>query len=45
MTMKPLPILWQRLVAEGKTCDRCQATHQEMQRAIERLRRSRPLSY
>ena len=40
MTMKPLPILWQRLVAEGKTCDRCNATYQEMQRAIEKLRQS-----
>jgi len=38
--MKPLPILWQRLVAEGKTCDRCSATYQEMQRAIEKLRQS-----
>ena len=43
--MTPLPILWQRLVsAEGKTCDRCGATYQEMQRAIEKLRHSlRPL--
>lgn len=42
--MKPLPILWQRLVSEGKTCDRCSATHQEMQRAVEKLRHSlRPL--
>ena len=40
MTTKPLPILWQRLVAEGKTCDRCNATYQEMQRAIEKLRQS-----
>lgn len=43
--MKPLPILWQRLVSdERKTCDRCSATHQELQRAIEKLRLSlRPL--
>lgn len=43
--MKPLPILWKRLVSpEGKTCDRCSATYQEMQRAIEKLNRSlRPL--
>lgn len=43
--MKPLPILWQRLVSpEGKTCDRCNATYQEMQRAIEKLKQSlRPL--
>ena len=43
--MKPLPILWKRLVSpEGKTCDRCNATYQEMQRAIEKLNQSlRPL--
>lgn len=43
--MKPLPIVWQRLVSpEGKTCDRCSATYQEMQRAIEKLKQSlRPL--
>lgn len=43
--MKPLPIVWQRLVsAEGKTCDRCSATYQEMQRAVETLRQSlRPM--
>ena len=38
--MKPLPILWQRLVAGGKTCDRCRATYQEMQRAMEKLKQS-----
>jgi len=39
--MRPLPILWQRLVSpEGKTCDRCSATYQEMERAIARLRQS-----
>lgn len=43
--MKPLPILWKRLVSpEGKTCDRCSATYQEMQCAIEKLKQSlRPL--
>lgn len=36
--MKSLPIVWQRLVSpEGKTCDRCNATHQEMQRALRKL--------
>ncbi len=36
--MKPLPIVWQRLVSpEGKTCDRCNATYEEMQRAVRRL--------
>lgn len=39
--MKPLPILWQRLVSpEGKTCDRCSATYQQMERAIAKLRQS-----
>src|SRR5512134_3243872 len=43
--MKPLPILWQRLVSpEGKTCDRCSATYQQMERAIGKLKQSlRPL--
>ena len=37
--MKTLPIIWTRLVSpEGKTCDRCDATYQEMQRAIGKLR-------
>ena len=38
--MKLLPILWQRLVSEGKTCDRCSATHQEMTRALEKLKQA-----
>ena len=39
--MKQLHILWQRLVSsEGKTCDRCGATYLEMQRAVEKLKRS-----
>ena len=40
-----LAIIWQRLVtAEGKTCDRCAATYQEMQRAVSKLKESlRPL--
>ena len=37
--MKALPVVWQRLVSEGKTCDRCSATYQEMQRAMEKLKR------
>lgn len=37
--MKLLPIVWKRLVSrEGKTCDRCDATHQEIQRAVSKLR-------
>ncbi len=35
--MKPLTILWQRLVKEGQTCDRCGGTQLELQRAVERL--------
>ena len=43
--MRSLPIIWQRLVTlEGKTCDRCGATYQEMQRAVSKLKESlRPL--
>ena len=43
--MKPLPILWQRLVSrEGETCERCSTTYQEMQHAIDKLRQAlRPL--
>lgn len=43
--MKLLPIVWQGLVSpEGKTCDRCGATHREMERAIAKLQQSlRPL--
>ena len=38
-TMKPLPIIWQRLVSvDGRTCDRCSATHQAMQRAVGTLK-------
>ena len=36
--MKLLPIVWQRLVtSDGKTCDRCDATYQGLQRGIQRL--------
>ena len=36
--MKSLPIVWQRLVsAKGETCDRCNATYQEVQRAVDKL--------
>jgi len=39
--MKTLPIVWQRLVsAAGTTCPRCQGTHEEVQRAVERLKRA-----
>ncbi len=36
--MKTLPIVWQRLViAGGKTCPRCEATHGEILRAVGQL--------
>lgn len=38
MIMKPLPIIWQRLVAEGQTCNRCGSTYEELQRAIAKLK-------
>jgi len=43
--MKSLPIVWQRLVSQdGKTCDRCYATYQEIQLAINKLKDAlRPL--
>lgn len=43
--MKSLPIIWQRLVAsDGRTCDRCSATYQEVQRAFSKLKEAlRPL--
>jgi hypothetical protein len=37
--MTPLPIIWQRLVsADGKTCERCDATYQHLQSAVAKLR-------
>lgn len=42
--MKPLPIVWQRLVAGGKTCERCGATEQQVLRALAKLKAAlRPL--
>lgn len=43
--MISLPIIWQRLVSsDGKTCDRCDATHQAIQRAFNTLKETlRPL--
>ena len=39
IVMKSLQILWQRLVSsDGKTCDRCNSTYQEIQRAVDKLR-------
>lgn len=37
--MISLPIIWQRLVSsDGKTCDRCDATHQALRRAFSALK-------
>jgi Domain of unknown function (DUF2703) len=43
--MVSLPIIWQRLVSTGgKTCDRCEATHQAIERAFGALKEAlRPL--
>ncbi len=39
--MKPLAILWQRLVSDqGTTCPRCKDTGEEVQRAVRTLRRA-----
>jgi len=35
--MKPLTITWQRLVKEGRTCDRCGGTQLELEKAVDRL--------
>ncbi len=43
--MKLLPIIWQRLISsDGKTCNRCDTTYQEMRRALGKLKEAlRPL--
>ena len=43
--MKPLPILWQRLVTpEGETCERCHGTREAIEQAMPKLREAlRPL--
>ena len=38
VALKELPILWQRLVIQGKTCPRCADTGQAILRTIERLK-------
>ena len=39
LLVKSLPIVWQRLVSpDGKTCDCCSATYQEMQQAVSKLK-------
>lgn len=35
--MKPLPILWKRLVSDGKTCPRCAATESNVISAVSKL--------
>jgi hypothetical protein len=37
--MTALPILWQRLVKDGATCDRCGGTYAELQKALAALYR------
>lgn len=38
MELVPLPIVWQRLVSQhGETCDRCEATRLELERAVTAL--------
>ncbi|MDZ7652390.1 MAG: DUF2703 domain-containing protein [Burkholderiaceae bacterium] len=37
--MTALPILWQRLVKDGTTCDRCGGTYAELQKALATLDR------
>ena len=42
--MRQLPIVWQRLVSGGKTCDRCAATQHEVEHAVHTLEQAlRPL--
>lgn len=42
--MKTLPIVWQRLVAQGRTCDRCSATGSQLEAAVATLEAAlRPL--
>lgn len=36
--MRPLPIIWQRLVAGGQTCNRCGSTYEQLQRAVVKLK-------
>ena len=36
--MKSLSIIWQRLVdSNGQSCDRCEATYKELEKAVKRL--------
>jgi hypothetical protein len=42
--MQQLPIVWQRLVSNGQTCDRCAATQLEIEHAVDTLEQAlRPL--
>lgn len=43
--MKPLPIIWQRLVSQGTTCPRCEGTGDAVVQAVKQLEASlRPLN-
>ncbi len=35
-----LNIKWQRLVSDGETCERCEATGKEVEKAVEKLEKS-----
>lgn len=35
--MKPLPIVWTRLLKDGRTCVRCGGTEQQLERAMAQL--------
>ena len=38
--MKTMPIVWYRLVKAGETCIRCGETHQELEKALAKLKSS-----
>jgi hypothetical protein len=42
--MKQLPIVWKRLVVDNRTCERCGATSEQLQLAVDKLQAAlRPL--
>lgn len=42
--MKPLAIVWERLVKDGATCPRCSSTQQDVTSAVAKLQAAlRPL--
>ncbi len=36
-SLKPLPIVWRRLLKDGETCERCGSTHREILAALDQL--------